>query len=406
MNSELINKELGKMKKRTVVFFCDNAFERHAAENLAASFEAAGWKIGFSKSLFRKATVGVYYGDNHVPGFQNLTVRSINGLDQDHTYPQDVSAFFLQSNWGAFDYGILPTRRWINRFGQGKLVSQYTPKYGVSLVGWPKLDGLISQSKKTSSSDPTVLYAPQMENGTKQAEVSNACLEANVRLIVKHWESNETLSGAVNRGYLRVIDEANAYTRKVLGSKVVISDPRENIVNSLLVSDILIADQTSVIYEAAAMGIPTISVAGWKHWCGDCPGSELASAITYVAQKDGLAQIISLISSQLALFESETRRRFQEEFSERVDASLLARNMIEAVLLKTRSRGLLFASIRRLPSVVEFEIRRVSLEIYDKLLFPLLPRRLVRAVKKILWLRDSNYFLKSRSLKTKNQRDL
>lgn len=370
-----------KLRKQTIVFFCSDVFEKHAAENLAAIFEEAGWSVRFSKSLFRKAHVGIYFGDSHIPSFQHLTVRSINGLDQDHTYPSDASEFFIESNWGKFDLALLPTRRWKQRFEEGIKLLDYTPKYGAVLVGWPKLDSVVRPPNNVRNPKPKVLYAPQMEDGRKQAEVTEACSKLGLELIVKHWESDATRGGAINRQYLDMIDDANAHTKTELGENCTIRPASENITLSLLESDILIADQTSVIYEAAAIGIPTITVRGWKHWCGECPGSGLTQKIAFVAQEGQLRQEISKVLENLQSFREETQRRFESEFVFLHVSSKVIFDEITKKLHDSPKRHMIHTWALRLPSLIVFEIQRALISLFEQLVSTKLATSFLRLLR-------------------------
>ena len=54
------------------------------------------------------------------------------------------------------------------------------------------------------------------------------------------------------------------YAKKVLGKKVYIVDPSDNIMDYYGLADLLITDESSVIYEALLFDLPSLSIQDWK----------------------------------------------------------------------------------------------------------------------------------------------
>jgi len=338
--------------KKSVVFFCNDSSERHAAENLARSFEARGFETTFSSSLLRIATIGIYFGDKQVPGLQLLTARAVNGLDSDHVFPEDASPFFIEGNWAKFDLGLLPTKRWADRFFSGELVNQYSPKLGVEIVGWPKLDSITTVTPRPRPSKIVVLYAPQMEDGFKQQEVSDACKSLGFELIVKHWETKTSSGVAGSVPYLRIINDANEYTNRSLASSATIANPDSNITLSLSKANILVTDQTSIIYEAGAMGIPSVTVDGWKHWCGDCRGSVSADRVLISAKPGELVNTLRRVGEDLREFQVTTLGKIAVEFVFLGTAATRTVNVITNKLEEIKLRQVLPRMLIRLPTLL------------------------------------------------------
>lgn len=350
--------------KKSVVFFCTDSSERHAAENLARAFEARGFETTFSSSLLRVATIGIYFGDKQVPGFQLLTARAVNGLDSDHVFPDDASPFFIEGNWAKFDLGLLPTKRWADRFFSGKHVNQYSPKLGVEIVGWPKLDSITRVTPRPRPSTVRVLYAPQMEDGFKQQEVSDACKSLGFELIVKHWETKSSSGVAGSAQYLSIINDANEYTKRTLGSSATIANPDSNIALSLATANILVTDQTSIIYEAGAMGIPSVAVEGWKHWCGECRGSVSAERVLIFAKPGDLVNTLRRVGEDLREFQVMTLGKMAGEFVFLGTAASRTVHVATNKLDEIRLREIFPRILIRLPALLSHETMNQLRRIY------------------------------------------
>ena len=49
---------------------------------------------------------------------------------------------WLKESWARFDFGILPGKKWANRWKQSSWYNKSRPKVGVILTGWPKSENL------------------------------------------------------------------------------------------------------------------------------------------------------------------------------------------------------------------------------------------------------------------------
>ncbi len=266
-----------------------------------------------------KADVGFYCSDKPRPGNQDFRVITINGLDQDHVVRPDYKKFFLAENWNQFDMGFLPGGNWSR--GYARIWSKFdiTPRYGVYSLGWPKSDPVIisgDYSKKSHAKKiRKILYAPQIEDGVKQLQVSEAAAELGVELVIKHWETEayiEIYPWLITEELLKEISKANKDVLRRYPKLVTIADPEINFMTLLEDVDLLITDQSSTLYDALFACVPTLVIDDWKHACGICPGPQPSPDALYVTSSNRIGQAIDTISQeyQKAIDLATTKRQY------------------------------------------------------------------------------------------------
>lgn len=245
--------------------------------------------------------IGFYCDDRSIPGKQKLTVITINGLDQDHVIRPNYFPWFNEENWGLFDIGLLPGERWAKGWASCGTKNSTNPRFGVYKVGWPKSDHMFYENdpammRLKSGHKRTVLYAPQTEQDGKQSQVLEALKHSNVKLFIKHWETPEEAIFYRHLLTKKYFENLNYENEKANNEKwVKVLDPKSNFIDALFNADILITDQSSVIYEAALGGIPTLSVIGWRHACNPCLGPQPSPDICLSSELSKLAENVDEI---------------------------------------------------------------------------------------------------------------
>lgn len=245
--------------------------------------------------------IGFYCDDHSTPGNQRLSVITINGLDQDHDVRPNYSLFFSQHNWALFDLGLLPGDRWMNGFDTALPHNSIMPRLGVIKVGWPKSDPLFIVSDPASrvqciETPKSILYAPQTEQDGKQSEVVEAVLPLELSLKIKHWEDEDyalRYPRLLTRDYFDNLSFENRRCENLSGISLL--DPKSNFIDALQGVDILVTDQSSVIYEASLCGIPSISVRGWRHACRPCSGPQPSPDLSAVAEAGELRETLEKV---------------------------------------------------------------------------------------------------------------
>lgn len=266
--------------------------------------KAKGARVDTSNSGEEYADVGFYCSDNPIPKNQRLTAVMLNGLDQDHVIRPNYSEFFLKENWRLFDVGFLPGGNWT--IGYSRIIdkSKVSPKFGVFEVGWPKsdpifepVDPIIQRANKHFISK--ILYASQIEWDGKQKTLVSNLRGQKVKLKIKHWETKEHKKIHPWLITDSLLDEINNSNEEIMRSDsdwVEIADPKSNFISIMQDCDLLITDQSSVLYEALLCGIPTLAVYDWRHACGECPGPKPSPDICFYTSSGEIKEAVAHIN--------------------------------------------------------------------------------------------------------------
>jgi hypothetical protein len=290
-------------KKLKIAFITKETIVKHIYAPIAMEAQRRGHSVLISDDPSVDADIGFYSDDNPVPGNQKLRLVTINGLDQDHASRPNYASFFSSQNWHKFDVGILPGPRWSIGWISSMEKLPGKPSRGVFEVGWPKSDALFSNGdpvleRLNRPAGRNILYAPQTEQDGKQSVVLNQLQGKNCNLTIKHWESESyykmpEYAWLLTEAYKNNMNKENERASSFPWVKIL--DPESNFMEALSHCDILISDQSSVIYEAALVGAPTITVNGWKHACGDRCGIQPSPDVCAVVEPDGLGDIVEEI---------------------------------------------------------------------------------------------------------------
>lgn len=279
--------------------------------------------------------VGFYCDDESLPGKQNFTVISINGLDQDHVIRPNYEKFFLTENWNLFDLGFLPGEKWFEGLVKAADNHSCAPRLGAIKIGWPKSDKVFDYGdplaqRYQKKNSRIILYAPQTEQDGKQSQVVQALLNSDYELWVKHWETEdhrELYPYLLTDSYMQNLSEENIAAENTLANFRLIP-PDKNFMEIVVKADLLITDQSSVIYEAALCGVPTLTVKGWRHACGDCTGPQPSPDVTLATDPNGIRAAIDEIFDNYIFYVSESARIREENF---VNLGVASEKIVESI---------------------------------------------------------------------------
>ena len=323
----------------------------HIWEPLALEFKANDWEISFCSDGKTKGDIGFYCEDKSLPGNQKFTIITINGLDQDHVVRPNYSKWFEKENWGLFDLGLLPGQRWFNGWLTRKPSFYNTPTHGVAMVGWFKGDFAAKhftrspQNKKVSN----ILYAPQTEQDGKQRQVVDSIRNTNLNLKIKHWEDEtyiELFPWLLTPEYMKNLEAENSYAEEF--KNITVISPRENFMNVLRDVDLLITDQSSVLYEAAMLNIPTLTCYDWKHACGECKGLQPSPDITVSIHSSELTTYFNdEISKQFGDLISNTLLIKEKNFIHLGNATITLYSQLEEIYFTLSKRQRLAKQIKK-----------------------------------------------------------
>ena len=258
------------IKEKKVIFFYSRIEEKQIFENIAIELKKEKIKSDFSKNLKKKAEIGFYCESDSNPSNSKISAIFLGGMDQGRV---DWPNIWKKQPWNKFDLGFLPGNNWARRWKSCSLDTRSRPKYGVYNVGWPKADllffnkkdkiksKLISKKYKINEKKINILYAPSFECFNRQIEVTEAVKKNNYNLIIKHWlVKRET---RYNDLWDNII-LANKKSLNLYKKNTIIVDPKENFLDLLKFTNLIITDESSVAYEGLLNNIPTISVKDWK----------------------------------------------------------------------------------------------------------------------------------------------
>lgn len=253
------------MGAHTITFFKTDNCERQALEPISQEAIDRGYKVKFSDDSRQVAEIGFYCEHLARPNAQ-LSVVMLHDLAQSHhMWPN----FWAHEPWNAYDIGLLPGPFWSRMWQPMKNLRMAQPRYGVYEVGWPKADRLIKNIPEHKSQvatlrdelqlkyDTSVVYAPSWENDQKQSEFVNALLHLPVNLLLKQAPWSDKFNNVLD-----AIGIQNKLHENI-SEKVRIIDPEISIMSVFGISDLLVSDESSVLYEACLADVPSLAVTDW-----------------------------------------------------------------------------------------------------------------------------------------------
>lgn len=299
-----------KLNKRITFFYSDH-IEKNTWLNLKKRFEMGGYKTNFSKNLKKKTEIGFYNHDQNIENKAKLSIVSLHGMDQGRfNWPNA----WKKTRWDFYDIGLLPGKKWVKNWRRSSDDSRANPRQGVYEVGWPKSDNIntkIFKDKvkkikiKLNPKKKTILYAPSFETDDKQLDILNLAKKLELNLIIKHWASKDyVIYSDVFKNTVRM----NEISKKEY-KDTFIFPPKSNIFLYLACADILITDESSVMYEAMLFNIPTVIPNSWNMRINNfnkprkikpsadsylsCPVEDLPTNISYILKnKNRIRKII------------------------------------------------------------------------------------------------------------------
>lgn len=247
--------------KKEITFVCCNS---NIADSIMEEAKLRGYVVKRTNNPFEKCNIGVYRDHVNFPQYSKFSLIMLHDiLQQSDKWPD----LWYWEPWNKYDIGILPTAQWQANWDKSSQYYWARPRRGVFLAGWPKADSMIQlknaeykvrfcKEHGIDASMPTVLYAPSWENDGKQDDFVKAMKKLQVNILIKqaNWPDS----------FPEIQKNIKEMAEKHKGiSNVTILPPSLNIFNAIAVSDILVSDESSTMFEAAMMGVPAISVTDW-----------------------------------------------------------------------------------------------------------------------------------------------
>ena len=248
------------MKKKITFYFRDLA-QKHLFKYISTHFNKKKFEIHFTQNLNDKSDIGFYAADTNLIKKINskLSFISLGGMDQGKLFWPNL---WIKESWERFDFGILPGSKWANMWKQSSWHKNSRPKLGVILTGWPKSENLKKFKIKKKKMN-TILYAPCFETDGKGEDVVNTIINTKIKLLIKHLPWNQKHESIQFKDVRKNINNMTKYAQLKLGKRVTIINSKKNIMKYYNKADILITDESSVMYEALLYDLPAVSCFDW-----------------------------------------------------------------------------------------------------------------------------------------------
>lgn len=252
------------MLKKKITFIYSDAVEKQVYEMIAAKARKRGYKTRITDDKFARCEIGWYCQHINFPQFSKFSIIMLHDITQQYGNWPDI---WLREPWNKYDIGFLPSKIWVNNWKQCSKYYYANPRKGMYLTGWPKADRLtefLDNKKKEDykkavgidPSKPTILYAPAWENDNKQDEFVKAMMPLDVNILVKQPPWPDTYQQQIkNIAQMRELHKDNP--------RVIQLDPKTSILDAIMISDILVSEESSTMCECVMMGKPAISVCNW-----------------------------------------------------------------------------------------------------------------------------------------------
>ena len=305
------------MIKKDITFIYIDAVQKQVYEMIAEEAKKREYKTRITDDKFAQCEIGWYCEHINFPQFSKFSVIMLHDITQQYGNWPDI---WLREPWNKYDIGFLPSDLWVNNWKQCSKYYYARPRKGVYLTGWPKADRLsvFMDGKKKEEyikavgidpTKPTVLYAPAWENDGKQDEFVQAMMPLDVNIIVKQAPWADTY-----QEQLRNIEEMRELHKN--NSRVIQLDPTTSILDAIMISDVLVSEESSTMCECVMMGKPAISVCNWL--IPDVtPSRYPADDYEYVVKttKEELTQCVSEVLNNYDKYAGEAKAYSDKHFA-------------------------------------------------------------------------------------------
>lgn len=253
------------MEKKITFIACDKG-EKSLSDCIVREAEKRGYSVTVTKNIFAKDEIVFYCQHQCFPQKRSkLSCIMLHDLGQQHGKWPNI---WVKENWDKFDVGFLPNREWSQMWHDASKYSFVRPRLGCFNVGWPKADVLSSddftqQAKSLAkklglqTKRRTILYAPSWENDNKQLDFINAFKDSDVNMLIKQYPVEIDM---FPDQYYAINQMADACKDM---KDVFILDSTESIFSAIVLSDVLVSDESSTLLENMLMGKPSIAVTDW-----------------------------------------------------------------------------------------------------------------------------------------------
>lgn len=252
-----------KLKKK-ITFYCEDIPERQLVSPLYKIFKENKYEVRITNDLSENSEIGYYCSPStHIKKINSkFSIISLGGMDQGKLFWPN---FWYKEPWDKFDLGVLPGKKWREMWQSSTWFKSALPKYGIITGGWPKTQSIKEKFKNNKNRQHKfkILYAPCFENDEKGHDVINSVKNLDVIIEIKHLPWNESFERIKHKDIRSNIAKMLIFTRNNLKNNFKIYNSKINIFDIFNKIDLLITDESSLIYEALLFDIPTLSCHDW-----------------------------------------------------------------------------------------------------------------------------------------------
>ena len=250
--------------KKHITFIYSDSIQKQVAEMIASEAKKRGYRTKLSDKKDVKCEIGWYCDHVNLPQFSKFSIIMLHDITQQYGNWPDI---WMREPWNKYDIGFLPNKIWVDNWKQCSQYYYANPRKGMYLSGWPKADRVsahLSEEKRRAFAEsvgidvskPTILYAPAWENDNKQDEFVQAMLPLDVNIIVKQapWPDSYVE---------QLANIKEMYELHKDNPRIIQLEPKVNILDVIMISDVLVSEESSTMCEAVMMGKPAVSVTDW-----------------------------------------------------------------------------------------------------------------------------------------------
>lgn len=324
------------MSEPTITFYHKYPYggqDKAAMEPIAQKAQDQGFSVEFTTDYSTDAKIGIYARNRDTIN-ADLSVIMFHGIDDAYR-----AGYWQSHDWSLFDIGLLPGEYAVKQWQKQAHLVEANPKLGMYDVGWPKADQLYTAKMDAdqrrlqdrfdiNDDDRVVLYAPTSEDHGKIHDCVSACTPVTDHLLIKHAPYEEL---EYNDRYDSL---AELYTEYEHHEGVYIIDQQESILPSLLLADIVVSDQSSVLNEALLTDTIPVSVQDWQVRSGTTVAEkEYQLPFTEQPTQSNLQEKIDVIYEQYNQRRTALRRQREQHFSHLGDSADIVIALISAYIM-------------------------------------------------------------------------
>ncbi|MCI9446004.1 MAG: hypothetical protein HFH36_01170 [Lachnospiraceae bacterium] len=254
-----------KSLKKEMTFFAMNKGEYYNLLPVMEEAKERGYQVHYTENLDETAEIGVYCQHFGKPQNSQFSVVLLHDMAQGHNRWPNI---WEAERWNVYDIGIVPGMAWRELWQRSAFQYYCNPRCGAYMLGYPKSTQIFSEEIKKRAEElraemglkyeTSVLYAPSWEYGDKEDDFVRALATLPVNLLIKQAPWSRALGDAIVNN---VKDMRKMHEGKYDNLHYFEWD--ETILVPLLMCDLVVSDESSVMVEAFMFGKPSIAVMDW-----------------------------------------------------------------------------------------------------------------------------------------------